>query len=52
MHEKNHQRFYKEFGGKAFFVYSVKSSGKKKKIQNVEVIDELKKEIERLRNES
>lgn len=52
MHEKSHQKFFEKFGGQAFFVYSVKSSGKKKKIQNVEVIDKLKKEIERLRKES
>lgn len=49
MHQKNHQRFFEENGGKVFFIYSVKSTGKKKKIFNVEVIDEIKTEIERLK---
>ena len=35
-------------GGKVFFIFSVKSTGKKKKIFNVEVIDEIKTEIARL----
>jgi len=48
MHMKNHERFKKDFGGKVFFIYSVKSSGKKKKIYNIEVIDEIKSEISRL----
>lgn len=48
MHRKNHERFKKEFGGKVFFVYSVKGSGKKKKIYNTEVIDEMIEEINRL----
>ena len=50
MHRKNHQRFENDFGGKVFFVYSVKSSGKKKKIYNTEVIEEIANEIKRLRN--
>ncbi|MBS1531420.1 MAG: MjaI family restriction endonuclease [Bacteroidetes bacterium] len=48
MHMVNHQRFEKEFGGQVFFVYSVKSSGKKKKIYNVEVIEQIRAEIDRL----
>jgi len=48
MHKKNHERFEKDFGGKAFFVYSIKSSGKKKKIYNAEVIEEIIAEIKRL----
>lgn len=48
MHEKNHEKFEKEFGGKVFFVYSEKSSSGKKQIQNIKVIDEIKKEIRRL----
>ena len=47
MHEINHKKFEEKFGGKVFFVYSVKS-GKKKKIYNTEVIEEIKKEIIRL----
>ncbi|MFA4853201.1 MAG: MjaI family restriction endonuclease [Bacteroidales bacterium] len=48
MHETNHERFRKKFGGQVFFIYSVKS-GDKKKINNVEVIDEIQKEIKRLK---
>ncbi len=48
MHKKNHEKFEKDFGGKAFFVYSIKSSGKKKKIYNTEVIEEIIGEIKRL----
>ncbi|MBI5739988.1 MAG: MjaI family restriction endonuclease [Nitrospirae bacterium] len=47
MHEVNHEKFRKKFGGQVFFIYSVKS-GKKKKIYNVEVIEEIIKEVERL----
>jgi hypothetical protein len=48
MHEVNHEKFRNKFGGLVFFVYSVKS-GKKKKIHNVEIIEEIKKEIHRLK---
>ncbi len=48
MHSKNHERFERDFGGKVFFVYSIKSAGKKKRIFNVEVIEEIKSEINRL----
>ncbi len=50
MHRRNHQRFENDFGGKVFFIYSVKSAGKKKKIYNTEVIEEIANEINRLRN--
>lgn len=49
MHRKNHERFRNDFGGHVFFVYSVKGSGKKKKIYNPEVIDQIIEEIERLK---
>ena len=49
MHKVNHEKFTKEFGGKVFFVYSVKA-GEKKKIYNVEVIDEIQQEIEELKD--
>jgi len=49
MHEKNHQRFTHDFGGKVFFVYSVKETGKKKKIYNDEVVDQIEKEMNRLK---
>lgn len=48
MHDVNHEKFRNRFGGQVFFVYSIKS-GKKKKIYNSEVIEEIKKEINRLK---
>lgn len=48
MHEVNHKKFFDKFGGHVFFIFSVKS-GNKKKIYNVEVIEEIQKEIERLK---
>ncbi|MBS3810035.1 MAG: MjaI family restriction endonuclease, partial [Desulfobacterales bacterium] len=48
MHRKNHERFENDFGGRVFFVYSVKGAGKKKKIFNIEVIQEIIDEIKRL----
>ena len=50
MHEINHARFLKDFGGKVFFIYSIKSSGKKKKIYNIEIVSEIKQELNRLEN--
>lgn len=47
MHEREHAKFTAKFGGKVFFVYSRKS-GKKSKIDNPEIIEEIKKEIKRL----
>ncbi len=47
MHEKNHARFEEKYGGHVFFIYSRKS-GKKAKIDNPEVIEEIKKEIKKL----
>lgn len=48
MHRKNYERFKKDFGGNVFFVYSVKGSGKKKKIFNKDVIDKIINEIDKL----
>lgn len=48
MHKKNHEKFENEFGGKVFFVYSIKAETGKKKIFNVEVIEEIRAEIKRL----
>jgi len=48
MHRVNHLRFEREFGGNVFFVYSIKSSTGKKKIFNIEVIDKIREEIQRL----
>ena len=49
MHRANHERFMGDFGSKVFFIYSIKSTGKKKKIFNIEIIEEIKIEIERLK---
>ncbi len=48
MHRINHERFTAEFGGRVFFIFSVKSTGKKKKIHNIDVVDEIIEEIKRL----
>lgn len=48
MQETTHQKFQEKFGGRVFIVFSVKV-GDKKKIKNDGIIDEIKKEIERLR---
>ncbi len=47
MHKDNHDRFTSDFGGKVFFIYSIKS-GDKKQIYNTEVVEEIKAEIKRL----
>jgi len=39
----------KKHGGKVFYIISIKN-GKKKIIHNPEVIEEIRKEIERLQN--
>jgi hypothetical protein len=44
---ETHREFTAKFGGNVFYIYSIKK-GKKKKIQNKEVIDEIKNEIKRL----
>ena len=46
--QKSHEKFTKEYGGKVFYVFSAKT-GEKKVIVNKEVIGEILKEIERLR---
>jgi len=45
--EITHERFTEKFGGKVFFIFSIKV-GKKKKIHNTEVISEIEDEIKRL----
>ncbi|MGB9901323.1 MAG: hypothetical protein ACPLEW_07580 [Pseudothermotoga sp.] len=45
-----HEKFEKCFGGKVFTVFSIKK-GNKKEIYNQEVIEEIRKEIERLKKE-
>lgn len=44
---KSHERFTKQYGGRVFYIFSAKV-GDKKEISNKEVIDEIRKEIERL----
>lgn len=45
---QTHKKFTEKYGGKVFYIISVKT-GDKKQIQNVEVIEEIKAEIERLK---
>lgn len=45
--EETHKKFKQEFGGKVFYIYSIKN-GEKKEIYNKEIIEEIKEEIERL----
>lgn len=47
LQEKTHQKFTEVFGGKVFYLFSAKL-GDKKEIQNKEVIEDIKREIERL----
>jgi len=49
--QQTHEKFYKEFGGKVFYIFSIKDNGKKR-IANVDVIEELQQEIERLKKDS
>jgi len=46
--KKTHKKFTDKYGGKVFYVISVKE-GKKKIIYNPEVIEEIRNEIERLK---
>lgn len=47
--EKTHKKFTEKYGGKVFYIYSIKE-GDKKKIYNQEVIEEIKQEIIRLKD--
>ncbi len=49
--KRTHEKFTAKYEGKVFYVISVKE-GKKKMIYNPSVIEEIRKEIERLNNES
>ncbi|MCL0075200.1 MjaI family restriction endonuclease, partial [Thermodesulfovibrionales bacterium] len=48
--KKTHEKFTAKYGGKVFYVISVKE-GKKKIIHNPEVIEEIRTEIEKLEKE-
>lgn len=50
MQETSRRKFQKKFGGKVFTVFSIKE-GNKKVIHNPKVIEEIRKEIERLEKE-
>jgi len=45
--KKSHEKFTKKFGGKVFYIISI-TENKNKRIYNIEIIEEIKKEIERL----
>ena len=45
---ETHKKFTEVFGGKVFYLFSAKV-GERKEIQNTEVIDEIRQEIERLK---
>jgi len=47
--EETHKKFTEVFGGKVFYIYSIKV-GDKKEIYNKEIIEEIKEEIKRLQN--
>ena len=47
---ENHHRFTDRYQGKVFFVFSKKNSAGKKQIDNIEVVEEIKAEIERLKH--
>lgn len=47
LQKETHKKFTKKYGGKVFYVFSVKKD-RKKIISNREVIEEIKKEIKRL----
>ena len=44
---RTHQKFTETYGGKVFYIFSVKVNGKKE-IMNTEVIDEIQEEIDKL----
>jgi len=46
--KKTHKKFTSKYGGKVFYIISI-TEGKNKIIHNPEVIDEIKKEIDRLK---
>lgn len=48
LQEKTHEKFTKKYGGKVFYVISIKE-GDKKKIHNTEIIEEIKAEINKLK---
>ena len=49
--KQTHIKFKEKYGGEVFYIFSIKENGKKR-IYNIDIIDEIKKEIERLKNAS
>jgi len=47
LQEETHKKFQDKYGGKVFYIFSMKS-GNKKVIHNTEIIPEIEQEIERL----
>lgn len=47
---KTHKKFKNKYGGSVFYVFSTKIDNNKRQIYNLEVIDEIKKEIKRLQD--
>lgn len=47
--KRTHEKFTEKYGGKVFYIISI-AQDKKKVIYNSEVIEEIRKEIERLKN--
>ncbi len=47
---KTHKKFKNKYGGSVFYVFSIKIDNNKRQIYNLEVIDEIKKEIKRLQD--
>jgi hypothetical protein len=48
--EATHKKFTEKYGGRVFYIISVKDQKGKKIIYNREIIEEIRNEIERLRN--
>lgn len=48
--KNNHLKFTERYKGKVFFVFSTKNNQGKKHIDNIEIIEDIKKEIERLKH--
>jgi len=49
LQEKTQQKFTEKFGGKVFYIFSAKNDDKRE-IVNTEVVEEIKTEMERLKN--
>ena len=46
---KTHEKFTEKYGGKVFYVFSIKGENGKKTLENPEVIVEIKKRIKRIK---